>query len=65
MDLRDGTAFAAGFLPGSFSFSLDRSLASYLGWTIPWGTPITPLGATPEQVGTGIAPRYGPTADPR
>jgi glyoxylase-like metal-dependent hydrolase (beta-lactamase superfamily II)/rhodanese-related sulfurtransferase len=50
VDLRDRTAFAAGFVPGSYSFTLDRSFASYLGWTIPWGTPITLLGATPEQV---------------
>jgi rhodanese-related sulfurtransferase len=49
VDLRDRTAFAAGFLPGSYSFSLDRSFASYLGWAIPWGTPITLLGATSEQ----------------
>ena len=50
VDLRDRTAFAAGFLPGSFSFTLDRSFASYLGWAIPWGTPVTLLGSTPDQV---------------
>jgi hydroxyacylglutathione hydrolase len=50
VDLRDRTAFAAGFLPGSYSFTLDRSFASYLGWTIPWGTPLTLLGSTADQV---------------
>jgi glyoxylase-like metal-dependent hydrolase (beta-lactamase superfamily II)/rhodanese-related sulfurtransferase len=50
VDLRDRTAFAAGFVPGTFSFSLDRSFASYLGWTIPWGTSLTLLGDSPEQV---------------
>jgi hydroxyacylglutathione hydrolase len=50
VDLRDRIAFAAGFVPGSFSFPLDGSLASYLGWTLPWGTPVTLLGDTPEQV---------------
>ena len=50
IDLRDRVAFAAGFVPGSFSFSLDGSFATYLGWLIPWGTPLTLLGETPEQV---------------
>jgi len=40
----------AGFVPGSFSFPLDGSFATYLGWLIPWGTPLTLLGQTPEQV---------------
>ena len=50
VDLRDRVAFAAGFVPGSFSFPLDGSFATYLGWVIPWGTPLTLLGETPEQV---------------
>jgi len=50
VDLRDRAAFAAGFLPGSFSFPLDGSFATYLGWLIPHGTPVTLLGETSEQV---------------
>jgi hydroxyacylglutathione hydrolase len=50
VDLRDRVTFAAGFVPGSVSFPLDGSFASYLGWTLPWGTPLTLLGATPGQV---------------
>ncbi len=50
VDLRDRVAFAAGFVPGSFCFSLDGSFASYLGWVLPWGTPLTLLGETPRQV---------------
>jgi rhodanese-related sulfurtransferase len=50
VDLRDRIAFAAGFLPGSVSFPLDGSFASYLGWMVPWGAPLTLLGETPEQV---------------
>jgi hydroxyacylglutathione hydrolase len=50
VDLRDRIAFAAGFLPGAVSFPLDTSFTTYLGWTIPWGAPITVLGETPEQV---------------
>jgi hydroxyacylglutathione hydrolase len=50
VDLRERTAFAAGHLPRSLSITLDTSFASYLGWVIPWGTPVTLLGNTPEQV---------------
>ncbi len=51
VDLRNRIAFAAGHLPGSFSFPLDGNFATYLGWMIPWGTPVTLLGETPGQVG--------------
>lgn len=50
VDLRTRTAFAAGHVPGAFSFGLDGSMATYLGWIIPWGTPLTLLGETEEQV---------------
>jgi hydroxyacylglutathione hydrolase len=50
VDLRDRVAFAAGHLPGAFSFPLDGNFASYVGWMIPWGTPLTLLGESPEQV---------------
>ncbi len=44
------TAFAAGHAPGTLNFGLDGSFATYLGWLIPWGTPVTLLGETAEQV---------------
>ena len=50
VDLRARRAFATGHLPGTLSFDLDGSFATYLGWLIPWGTPLTLLGQTPEQV---------------
>ncbi len=50
VDLRERTAFAAGHLRGSFGFGLDGGFATYLGWLIPWGTPLTLLGATPDDV---------------
>ncbi len=50
VDLRTRTAFAAGHVAGTFSFPLDGSFATYLGWLIPWGTPLTLLGETREQV---------------
>ncbi|WP_018655693.1 MBL fold metallo-hydrolase [Actinomadura flavalba] len=50
VDLRDRTAFAAGHLRGSLNFGLDGSFAVHLGWLIPWGTPVTLLGATAADV---------------
>ena len=50
VDLRDRVAFCAGFVPGSVSFPVDGSFATYLGWVLPWGTPVTLLGQSLEQV---------------
>ena len=50
VDLRSRTAFAAGHVPRTLSFGLDGSFATYLGWLIPWGSPLTLLGETPEHV---------------
>jgi hydroxyacylglutathione hydrolase len=50
VDLRDRIAFAAGHVPGTFSIPMDNRLATYLGWMIPWGTPLTLLGDSPQQV---------------
>jgi hydroxyacylglutathione hydrolase len=51
VDLRSRRAFAAGHLSGSLSFEYGGDFTNYLGWLIPWGTPLTLLGDTPEQVG--------------
>lgn len=50
VDLRDRTAYAAEHLAGSIGIALGPQFATYLGWLIPWGTPITLLGTSPEQV---------------
>jgi glyoxylase-like metal-dependent hydrolase (beta-lactamase superfamily II)/rhodanese-related sulfurtransferase len=50
VDLRTRTAFAAAHLAGSLGFELSRNFLTYLGWLLPWGTPITLVGETPEQV---------------
>jgi hydroxyacylglutathione hydrolase len=50
VDLRSRRAFAAGHLAGTFNFGLDGSMATYLGWLIPWGTPVSLLGETPEDI---------------
>ena len=50
VDLRNRVAFAAGHVAGTLNFGLDGSFATYLGWLIPWGTPVTLLGDSAEQV---------------
>jgi hydroxyacylglutathione hydrolase len=50
VDLRNRVAFTAGHVSGTLNFGLDGSFATYLGWLIPWGTPVTLLGENPEQV---------------
>ncbi len=52
VDLRNRTAFAAGHAPGTFNFGLDGAFATYLGWLIDWGTPVTLLGETADDVAT-------------
>ncbi len=50
VDLRHRTAFAAGHAPGTLNFGLDGSFATYVGWLVTWGTPITLLGETADAV---------------
>ena len=50
VDLRNRTAFAAGHVAGTLNFGVEGPFATYLGWVIPPGTPLTLLGETPEQV---------------
>ena len=50
VDLRNRTAFAAGHAPGTLNFGLDGGFATYLGWLIEWGTPVTLLGESAEAV---------------
>jgi len=51
VDLRDRAAYAAAHLPGSISISYCDQLATYVGWLIPFGTPLTLIGDGPEQLG--------------
>jgi hydroxyacylglutathione hydrolase len=50
VDLRERRAFAAGHVPGSFSFGYGDSFVSNLGWLLPAGTPLMLIGDSPEQV---------------
>ena len=50
VDLRSRTAFARGHLAGTVNVEVGDSFATYLGWTMGWGTPVTLVGDTPDQV---------------
>jgi hydroxyacylglutathione hydrolase len=50
VDLRQRKAFARGHLSGTISIELGDPFATYLGWTIPWGTPLTLIGDSLGQV---------------
>lgn len=50
LDLRPRTDFAADHVPGMLSFEGSGNVATYVGWLVPWGTPITLCGATEQDV---------------
>jgi len=50
VDLRERTAFAAGHLAGSLAFELSDNFATYLGWLYHYGSPLTLIGESQEQV---------------
>ena len=50
VDLRQRRLWAAEHIKGSLSFDAEGNAITYLGWLIPWGTPVTLLGATQEQI---------------
>jgi hydroxyacylglutathione hydrolase len=55
VDLRERTVFAAGHLAGSLGFELSTNFVTYLGWLYRYGTPLTLIGETPEQVAEAAA----------
>jgi hydroxyacylglutathione hydrolase len=52
VDLRQRRAFAGRHLTGSISVELGEPFATYLGWTMAWGTPLTLIGDTAGQIET-------------
>jgi glyoxylase-like metal-dependent hydrolase (beta-lactamase superfamily II)/rhodanese-related sulfurtransferase len=50
VDLRQRRMFAADHLAGTIGIELADPFSTYLGWLLPWGTPITLLGDTAAQV---------------
>jgi rhodanese-related sulfurtransferase len=69
VDLRQRRDFAARHLAGSVSVELGDPFATYLGWTMAWGTPLTLIGDSAGQVARaqrelariGIAPATAAT----
>jgi hydroxyacylglutathione hydrolase len=50
IDLRERRAFARAHVTGTISVEFGDSFSTYLGWAIPWGTPLTLIGESPDQV---------------
>ncbi|MGK2875534.1 MAG: rhodanese-like domain-containing protein [Nocardioides sp.] len=52
VDLRTRTAYAAEHLAGTIGIELGDQFSTYLGWLIPWGSSLTLVGESAEQVAT-------------
>jgi hydroxyacylglutathione hydrolase len=50
VDLRSRTAYAADHVHGTVNVELATSFITYLAWLVPWGTPVTLIGDTAEEV---------------
>ncbi|PXY36644.1 MBL fold metallo-hydrolase [Prauserella flavalba] len=50
VDLRSRKAYVVSHLAGTVSLGLDGPMATWLGWLVDWGAPITLLGESREQV---------------
>jgi hydroxyacylglutathione hydrolase len=50
VDLRPRGSYCASHLPGTVSVELSDPFATYLGWTIRWGTPLILMAPSEHQV---------------
>jgi glyoxylase-like metal-dependent hydrolase (beta-lactamase superfamily II)/rhodanese-related sulfurtransferase len=50
VDLRDRREFAARHLAGTLAFELSDPLTTYLGWLLPWGSPLSLMGRSREDL---------------
>jgi glyoxylase-like metal-dependent hydrolase (beta-lactamase superfamily II)/rhodanese-related sulfurtransferase len=50
VDLRHRVAFAHTHLEGTIGIELGAQFATYLGWLIPWGTPLTLIADRREDI---------------
>lgn len=50
VDLRARTAYAADHVHGTVNVELARTFITYLAWLVPWNTPVTLVGDTPDDV---------------
>lgn len=53
VDLRNRVAFAGRHLAGTLNFEHGPMFTTFLGWTLPWGDPITLVGSQ-EQVTVAV-----------
>ncbi|MGH7691427.1 MAG: MBL fold metallo-hydrolase [Candidatus Dormibacteria bacterium] len=51
VDLRPRTEFGPEHVAGTVNFPIGEQLATYLGWVVPWGAPLTLLDQSPAVVG--------------
>jgi glyoxylase-like metal-dependent hydrolase (beta-lactamase superfamily II)/rhodanese-related sulfurtransferase len=51
VDLRSRRAYAAGHVSGTVGIELgSEQFSTYLGWLMPWGTPVTLIGTDADEV---------------
>ncbi|MEX0868331.1 MAG: MBL fold metallo-hydrolase [Nitriliruptoraceae bacterium] len=50
VDLRDRIAYAGDHVRGTVNVEVGTSFCTYLAWLVPWGTPVTLVGDTPDEV---------------
>jgi hydroxyacylglutathione hydrolase len=50
VDLHSRTVFASRHVAGTIGVELGKQFSTYLGWLIPWGTPVTLIGDDTESV---------------
>ena len=50
VDLRDRKAYAGRHLAGTVSIGLSNQFSTYVGWIVPYDSPLTLIGESPEQV---------------
>jgi len=48
VDVRPFDEYAAGHLPVSLSFSVSTDDAVFMGWTLPWDSPVVLVGTRPQ-----------------
>jgi glyoxylase-like metal-dependent hydrolase (beta-lactamase superfamily II)/rhodanese-related sulfurtransferase len=50
IDLRERAEFARGHVAGALNINLDRQLATYVGWLVPFGAAVTLIADSTEQL---------------
>jgi hydroxyacylglutathione hydrolase len=48
IDLRERRAFAARHIVGTLGFELTDPFTTYLGWLLPWGSPLSMIGSAAD-----------------